>query len=434
MEKIENATFVSLLLVLVSIVSAFTQNKPDIIDIRAKDLDIKSVRPGNYSYLVYTKKTKESGAENLSLVNIKIETKQHNGKPVIAISQSWEDAETPFHRAYTLLSATDGSTLFHQTFSKQVGIDMKFDFETRKITMEGEPADTIKPRFEQFKAFVEADFQKSFNSYNLNWHSDLIVFQMFPYKQNRRFRVNFYDPGSVGPQIAEYVVTGSDKIRDSSGENIDCWTMEYRSEKFKSVQKFWISKKTREVLKEEDSFNGSYRFKLKLKTTEVNSPETKMISVSRQPPNQQVFPAEIATYFSGEWSGKGEFATGKQIEADVTFGLSLDGSWLQYSHKDRPPNGYYATGSWSLDHERRSLVMKLKDNSGASRTFSSDGWKEGRIVFVSDGSSATPSIRERFIFERTGDNTFKMIYESSRDGQIWKLGDFIVFERSDPKR
>lgn len=256
--------------ILFFVASVFAQRKPEILIIQAKDLDLKNIKSGNYSYLVYTKKTKESGAENLSLVNIKVETKQHNGKPVIAISQSWEDAETPFHRAYTLLSAADGSTLYHQTFFKQVGIDMKFDFETRKMTMEGEPAETIKQRFEQFKAFVEAGFQKSFNTYNLNWHSDLIIFQMFPYKENRTFRVNFYDPGAAEPKIAEYVVTGSDKMRDSSGDNIDCWTMEYRSEKFKSVQKFWISKRTREVLKEEDSFDGTYRFKLKLKITEAN--------------------------------------------------------------------------------------------------------------------------------------------------------------------
>lgn len=248
--------------------SAFAQNKPEIINIQAKDLDLKSVKPGNYSYLVYTKKTKESGAENLSLVNIKVEAKQHNGKSVFAITQSWENAEAPYHKAYTILSATDASTLYHETFWKQTGINLKFDFETKKVEMEGEPTEALKPRFEQFKTMTQTGFEKSFAAYNLNWHSDLIVFQMFPYKENRTFRVNFYDPGAAEPQFADYTVTGSDTIKDSSGEKIDCWTMEFRSEKFKSVQKFWISKKTKEILKEEDSFNNTYRFKIKLKTTE----------------------------------------------------------------------------------------------------------------------------------------------------------------------
>lgn len=263
-------TFVQVLLVLTFAVSAFAQNKSEIINISAKDLDLKTVKPGNYSYLVYTKKTKEGGAENLSLVNIKIETKQYNGKEAFAITQSWENAANPFHKAYTVLSATDGTTLYHETFWQQTGINSKFDFETKKVTLEGEPTEAMKPRYEQFKTMTETGFQKSFAAYNLNWHSDLIIFQMFPYKENRTFRVNFYDPGSAEPQIADYIVTGSDTIKDSSGEKIDCWTMEFRSEKYKSVQKFWVAKKTKEVLKEEDSFNNTYRFKLKIKTTEVN--------------------------------------------------------------------------------------------------------------------------------------------------------------------
>lgn len=261
-------TFVQVLLILTFAVSVFAQSKSEIINIKAKDLDLKVVKPGNYSYLVYTKKSKESGAENLSLVNIKVETKQHNGKSVFAITQSWENAEAPYHKAYTILNAADGTTLYHETFWKQTGINSKFDFEAKKVNLEGEPTEIFKPRFEQFKTMTQTGFEKSFDSFNLNWHSDLIVFQMFPYKENRTFRVNFYDPGAAEPQIADYVVTGSDTIKDSSGEKIDCWTMEFRSEKFKSVQKFWISKKTREVLKEEDSFNNMFRFKIKLKTTE----------------------------------------------------------------------------------------------------------------------------------------------------------------------
>lgn len=263
-------TFVQFLSVIVFAVSVFTQSKTETITIQAKDLNLKNVKLGNHSYLVYTKKSKQSGAENLSLVNIKVEAKQHNGKPALVITQSWENAETPFHKAYTILSAIDGTTLYHETFWKQTGMNLKFDFENKKVSIEGEPTEALKPRFEQFKKMTETGFQKSFASYNLNWHSDLVIFQMFPYKEKRAFKVNFYDPGSSEPQIANYLVTGSETIKDSGGEKIDCWTMEFRSEKFKSVQKFWISKKTKEVIKEEDSFNNSYRFKIKLKTTEAN--------------------------------------------------------------------------------------------------------------------------------------------------------------------
>ncbi len=260
--------FIQLLTILVLAVSAFAQTKSEIINLQAKDLDFKSVKPGNYSYLVYMKKSKDSGAENLFVANIRIEAKQYNGKSAFAITQSWENAAAPFHKAYTVLSASDGSTLYHETFWQQTGMTLKFDFDKKNVSFEGEPSELFKPKVEQFKKKTETDFQNSFAAYNLNWHSDLIIFQMLPYKENRTIRINFYDPGSSEAQIADYIVTGTETISGSAGEKIECWTVEYRNEQHKSVQKFWISKKTKEVLKEEDSYNNNYRFKLKLKTAE----------------------------------------------------------------------------------------------------------------------------------------------------------------------
>lgn len=263
-------TIVQFLTILIFAVSSFAQTKTETMTIQANDLDLKSIKPGNYSYLVYTKKNKQSGAENLFIANIAIEAKQYNGKSAFAITQIWEKAEIPFHKAYTVLSATDGSTLYHETYWEQTGMTLKFDFDKKTVNFEGEPTEAFKPRLEQFKKKTETDFQNSFAAYSLNWHSDLIIFPMLPYKENRTIKVNFYDPGSSEAQIADYIVTGSETINGSAGEKVECWTVEHRSEKYKSVQKFWISKKTKEVLKEEDSFNNTYRFKIKLKTTESN--------------------------------------------------------------------------------------------------------------------------------------------------------------------
>ncbi|MCU0240324.1 MAG: hypothetical protein MUC29_12865, partial [Pyrinomonadaceae bacterium] len=111
------------------------------------------------------------------------------------------------------------------------------------------------------------DFNDSFADYNLSWHSDLLIFPLFPFKSGRTFKVNFYDPGFGKAKIVEYSVTGSEFLTNSSGEKIDCWILEHKSAMpsgATAIQRFWISKKSREVLKEEDKFGNGFRYKFKI--------------------------------------------------------------------------------------------------------------------------------------------------------------------------
>ena len=75
--------------------------------------------------------------------------------------------------------------------------------------------------------------------------------------------INYYDPGFGKPVEVPYTVTGSGLLTDRGGSSVDCWMLEHTDEN--GTEKFWISKKTREVLKEEDHGKGwGYRYKYKL--------------------------------------------------------------------------------------------------------------------------------------------------------------------------
>jgi hypothetical protein len=143
----------------------------------------------------------------------------------------------------------------------------------------------------------------------------------------------------------------------------------------------------------------------------------------------KVVPQEMAEFFAGEWEGQGEFSNGKKIEADVEFTMELDNQKLLYRHADRLPNRYKALGTWGFDRETNKFVMNVQDNFGGSRVFESDGWKNGKIVFLKDISLTATAYPERFTFESKSPNSFKMTYEAKRDGKIWKLGDYINFKR-----
>ena len=137
---------------------------------------------------------------------------------------------------------------------------------------------------------------------------------------------------------------------------------------------------------------------------------------------------EMSALFQGNFSCKGSFASGKPIEADVSFTPQLDGRWLAYSHADRAPNRYKALGYWGPDGESKKFVMLLVDVGGA-RMFSSDGWNAGAITFERMPLPGQLGRKERFRFEKELDVSFKMTYETA-NGSDWKLGDSIVCTRT----
>lgn len=234
--------------------------KPDVVSIQKQDLAFKYLQTGKASYLIYFKKTEDGPATNLTLVNIEVEPSTFNGRKAYSVRQKWYMGDSLAHTSYTVHDASDFSTLEHETWWKARGFTAKFNFATKQASFEGAVD-------EKAKAKIIEDFNQSFDAYNLNWHSDLTIFPLFPYKEGRTFKVNFYDPGAGKARIAEYQVKGSELLTVGAGEKIDTWLMEYDSEMpngGKYVQRFWISKKSREVLKEEDVYPGGFRYKFKL--------------------------------------------------------------------------------------------------------------------------------------------------------------------------
>lgn len=139
-------------------------------------------------------------------------------------------------------------------------------------------------------------------------------------------------------------------------------------------------------------------------------------------------PADMAAFFGGAWSGKGAFASGRPIEAEVSFTPELDGQWLLYRHSDRAPNSYKALGMWGIESASRKLLMTVNDNFGGARSFASEGWQDGKVIF-SRTISAEPLREERFVFERRSANSFHMAYEVRPGDKPWRLVDQLLFER-----
>jgi len=227
--------------------SAFGQ-KADPFIVGSHDLEMQNLQPGNSTYVVYFKKTADGPAERITLVRISVERTTVNGRKLFQITQQWESGDEVVHTAKTLHDANDLSTVFHETWWKRLGYSTIFDFTAKRVDFKGQVEDSAKSK-------TVEDFNQSFGNYNLCWHSDLVIFPLLPYKQGRTFIIKFYDPGFGKAQDATYQVTDIEFLVSSEGNKIDCWIMEHKFEVpagGSGTQRLWISKRTHEVLKEED--------------------------------------------------------------------------------------------------------------------------------------------------------------------------------------
>ncbi|HTH54864.1 MAG TPA: hypothetical protein VL728_02380 [Cyclobacteriaceae bacterium] len=246
----------TLLLIFQLIAVAAYAQKGDTVAIGPGDLQLKNLNYGSHMYLVYSKKSKTSPAERSTLVKINVERKNS----VIVVAQQW-DMDTIVHKAETQFDSRNFTTLTHDTYWKRLGYTAKFDFVNKRVYFEGRLADSLKAK-------ATKEMNDSFSKYNLNWHSDLMIFPLLPFKENRVFKINFYDPGFGKPTEVFYRVEGSEQLSSAKGK-MDCWVLVIRHTKPQAaIQKFWISKASNEVLKEEDEFGGRYRYKLKLAVAE----------------------------------------------------------------------------------------------------------------------------------------------------------------------
>lgn len=156
---------------------------------------------------------------------------------------------------------------------------------------------------------------------------------------------------------------------------------------------------------------------------------TILIEASAQNPSHHI-PSDLVEFFLGEWEGHGQFASGKEIAADVSFKMSLDDQWLMYEHTDREPNKYKALSVWGVDGQTGEFVAYSFNNFQGHKRFLSNGWQNGKLI-LSRGEHVPGrgTFFEHFIYEKINGSSFKMTYETSRDGIEWKMIDSLVFER-----
>lgn len=234
----------------------------DTMKIDASQINTNVLIPGVSRYLVYFKNGKDSSRTRFQLWTRTVEFVRYDGNDAISIKQEWESNSEVFHTVTSFCDRRTFAPFYQESWWKTRG-SWKFDFLHNIAMSDGkslaEATDSAGKN--QWDAFQLARQQ-----YVLNWHLDLEVFSTLPFKEHTTFLINYYDPGFSAPSFVPYTVIGSDTLPGSEGHTIECWLLELKEPRNHEV--FWISKKTREVLKLDQQYDSTFRYKVKLPFSE----------------------------------------------------------------------------------------------------------------------------------------------------------------------
>jgi hypothetical protein len=231
--------------------------KMDTLVIGPEHITTKKLSAGTHHWLSYNVRENDTLKKNLILWQVKIDPVVYHDKPAISIRQLVTGRDTVMMATHTICDASTFVTRYHEARSSFApALDM--DFENKTLSVNGKPitpddtARSSKTRWQRFDS--------SASGFALNWSIDLATFPLLPYKANRTFLINFFEPGAA-PHPVAYTVTGTGFLYSYDNNKIECWVLECKH-RF-STQKFYISKKTSEMLKLEEEFGKTKVFKVK---------------------------------------------------------------------------------------------------------------------------------------------------------------------------
>lgn len=230
-------------------------NEPvNTVPITLQGLDRGAHLLGTRQYLVYMEDIETGVFQHQSVWTRTSQIVEKQGEMLIETRQKWVSSTPNWNKElYSLNRVSDFSPVFHQTWH---GPD-------RRIS-----AYSFSPEVVLGDASVDGNSKQGFSmpasDRTLNFELDMEAFALLPYRVGDTYLVNFYHPGSPSePQDYAYTVTKEDTLKDSQGALHDCWVLHVTYEGH-GYADFWIDKSSRLVLKMEEEYDTSRRYKILL--------------------------------------------------------------------------------------------------------------------------------------------------------------------------
>lgn len=176
-----------------------------------------------------------------------------NNQPVVVFDWNWYRHDSLLATVKNICNRTTLAPIFHKAVYPGKGI-IAYDYKDGFMI----PSDTVKNNAVLQKPKVALDFPV------ISWEEDLETYPLLPInKIGQKFDIAFFDPNENAATYHRYTVIAKEKLELNNDLNVDCWLLKINYSK-DSYAIFWLTEKSKEVIKMKEYFNGNYRFKVKL--------------------------------------------------------------------------------------------------------------------------------------------------------------------------
>ncbi len=241
-----------LFLAIVLIAMHFTVNAQiDTINAKNNKLLLQNLKTGTSDYLVYF--TDSLGKRTVGDIWQRTTAfTTFKNQPVIEFGWKWLRNDTVYASIINICNSKTLAPIYRYGNYKGRGI-FAYDYHDDFMV----PSDTVQNNQALKKPKVALTIPI------ISWEQDLETYALLPIKKvGQKFDISFFDPNEKVPTYHRYEVIGKEELQVNQDTKVKCWLLkiDYRPGSYAT---FWLTEKSKEVIKMKEYFNGRYRVKVK---------------------------------------------------------------------------------------------------------------------------------------------------------------------------
>lgn len=231
--------------------SSLTSAQIDTINAANNKLQLQNLKIGTINYLVYQTDTTLTKRTNGDIWERKTSFKTLNGKQVVQFDWKWTHSDTLYAAITNICDAKTLAPIHRYGNYKGRGI-IAYDFVKGFMV----PTDTVKNNLAAKKGRVALTIPI------ISWELDLETYATLPIKKvGQKFDISFFDPNEKTPSYHRYEVVGKEDLVLNRDVKVKCWLLKINYSP-DSYATFWLTDKSKEVVKMQEYFKGQYRVKV----------------------------------------------------------------------------------------------------------------------------------------------------------------------------
>ncbi|MBT1687276.1 hypothetical protein [Dawidia soli] len=234
-------------------VSSFAQI--DTIDTRTQKLNLAALKEGKCTYAVYMEDSlgRRLGSAALWDRSLDIRPGADGRQRHYIFNWDWYQQDTLLMHATATGLLPSLTPLTHYASYRKRG-KVSFRFQDNVVTIPDSARRT--PRASTFRVKLDPPA--------FEFPMDLEIFPLLPFKRvGQKFAIAFYEPGTPKSDYYLLTVTGKEDLPLAHAGKVNCWLLriDYGRGAYAT---FWITDKSREVMKMKEYYRGRYRYKVRL--------------------------------------------------------------------------------------------------------------------------------------------------------------------------